>query len=118
MPRKSTKQVKGNKLDNLNQTHGKVENPVTLEQVWGDDGLNKYGTLDTEKYLEYVNSLNKSDLQKHAVKIGLVPIDDRTNLIARLKKEFVKHTAKYSARTLAPKKDISKKAKDILAEGR
>lgn len=118
MPRKVNKEAKANKLDNLNQTHGKVENPITLEQVWGDDGLSKYGTMDAEKYADYVSNLNKSDLQKHAVKIGLVPIDDRTTLIARLKKEFTKHTVKYSTKTLPQKKNISKEAKDILAEGR
>ena len=117
MPRKSNKQAKG-QLDNLNQTHGKVEKPLTLNQVWGDDGKSKYGTLDAEKYSGYLNDLNKSDLQAHAVKIGLVPIDDRNSLITRLKKEFNKHVSQYSARALPTKKDISKAAKDILAEGR
>lgn len=117
MPRKSNKQAKG-QLDNLNQTHGKVEKPLTLNQVWGDDGKSKYGTLDAEKYSEYLNDLNKSDLQAHAVKIGLVPIDDRNSLVTRLKKEFNKHASQYSARVLPTKKDISKAAKDILAEGR
>jgi len=111
MPRKS-------KLDNMKQTHGKIENPVTLEQLWGDDGSNKYGTLDADKYSSYINGLNKSDLQKHAVRVGLVPIDDRTTLIARLKKEFSKHVSTYSVKKLAPRKDISKAAKDILSEGR
>ena len=117
MPRKSNKQAKG-QLDNLNQTHGKVEKPLTLNQVWGDDGKSKYGTLDAEKYSEYLNDLNKSDLQAHAVKIGLVPIDDRNSLVTRLKKEFNKHASQYSARSLPTKKDISKAAKDILSEGR
>jgi oligoribonuclease NrnB/cAMP/cGMP phosphodiesterase (DHH superfamily) len=117
MPRKSNKQAKG-QLDNLNQTHGKIEKPLTLNQVWGDDGKSKYGTLDAEKYSDYLNDLNKSDLQAHAVKIGLVPIDDRNSLVTRLKKEFNKHVSQYSARTLPTKKDISKAAKDILSEGR
>jgi hypothetical protein len=34
---------KKSKLDNLHQTHGKVENrKVTLDQIWGDDGKRKY----------------------------------------------------------------------------
>jgi len=117
MPRKSNKQAKG-QLDNLNQTHGKVEKPLTLNQVWGDDGKSKYGTLDVEKYSDYLNDLNKSDLQAHAVKIGLVPIDDRNSLVTRLKKEFNKYASQYSARSLPTKKDISKAARDILSEGR
>ena len=56
------------------------------------------------------NDLNKSDLQAHAVKIGLVPIDDSNSLVTRLKKEFNKQVSQYSARTLPTKKDISKAA--------
>ena len=112
MPKKS-------KLDQLSQVHGKVEKPVTLDQIWGDTGLSKYGTLDPEKYEEYLNELNKSDLQAHAVKIGLVPIDDRRNLVTRLKKEFNKHIAQYKVTEHPSKKvKLSKQVKDILSEGR
>jgi len=90
---------KKSKLDNLNQTHGKLENkPITLDQIWGDDGKRKYGTLDADEYNKYLLELNKSDLQAHAVKIGLVPIDDRETLIKRLKSEFRKHVSMYAAR--------------------
>lgn len=112
MPKKS-------KLDNMHQTHGKVENPVTLNQVWGDSGVDKYGTLDIEQYDKYLNDLNKSDLQSHAVKIGLVPIDDRSTLISRLKREFNKHVSNYKVKKIENNKTkVSKKAKDILSEGR
>jgi hypothetical protein len=114
MPRKKLK------LDELSQTHGKVENrPITLDQIWGDDGKRKYGTLDPEKYSQYLADLNKSDLQAHAIKIGLVPIDNRETLVKRLKTEFKKHISLYTAR---PNIDnvgkLSKKSKDILSEGR
>lgn len=114
MPRKKLK------LDELSQTHGKVENrPITLDQIWGDDGKRKYGTLDPEKYSQYLADLNKSDLQAHAIKIGLVPIDNRETLMKRLKTEFKKHISLYTAR---PNIDnvgkLSKKSKDILSEGR
>jgi len=114
MPRKKLK------LDELSQTHGKVENrPITLDQIWGDDGKRKYGTLDSEKYSQYLADLNKSDLQAHAIKIGLVPIDNRETLVKRLKTEFKKHISLYTAR---PNIDnvgkLSKKSKDILSEGR
>ena len=36
--------AKKSKLDSLKQTHGKVEKPLTLNQVWGDDGSSRYGT--------------------------------------------------------------------------
>jgi len=112
MPRKS-------KLSQLNQTHGKIEKPVTLDQIWGDTGITKYGTLDPVEYDKYVNDLNKSDLQAHAVKIGLVPIDDRNTLISRLKREFNKHISAYKVKSFEKKEiKLSKKSKDILAEGR
>ena len=108
------------KLESLSQTHGKVEKAVTLDQVWGDTGKAKYGTLDLEKYNTYLDDLNKSDLQAHAVKIGLVPIDDRKTLVARLKKEFQKHVAQFKVKetTTSNKPIISKTVKDILSEGR
>lgn len=108
------------KLDDLSQTHGKVENrPITLDQIWGDDGKRKYGTLDPEKYSEFVADLNKSDLQAHAIKIGLVPIDDRETLVKRLKLEFKKHISLFKARPdVNNAAQLSKKSKDILSEGR
>jgi hypothetical protein len=90
-----------------------------LDQVWGDTGNGKYGTLNLEKYNTYLDELNKSDLQAHAVKIGLVPIDDRRTLVARLKKEFQKHVAQFQVKeNHTSNKPISKTAKDILSEGR
>jgi hypothetical protein len=114
MPRKKLK------LDDLNQTHGKVENkPITLDQIWGDDGKRKYGTLDINEYDKYLKDLNKSDLQQHAIKIGLVPIDDRETLVKRLKTEFKKYVSMYLPRpNLSNKDKLSKKSKDILSEGR
>ena len=116
MPRKT-------KLNQINQTHGKVEegssSPRTLDQIFGDNGSTKYGTLILEEYLVYLNDLNKSDLQSHANKMGLVPIDNREILISRLKKEFIKHVAGYNTPKVQDKnvKNI-KLAKDILSEGR
>ena len=107
------------KLESLSQTHGKVEKAVTLDQVWGDTGNAKYGTLDLGKYNTYLDDLNKSDLQAHAIKIGLVPIDDRRTLVARLKKEFQKHVAQFQVKeNHTSNKPISKSARDILSEGR
>jgi len=107
------------KLDSLNQTHGKIENPVTLDQIWGDDGKSKYGTLDVNEYEKNLKEMVKSDLQAHAVKIGLIPIDDRENLIKRLKQEFIKYASQFKARPkINNAKPLSKAARDILSEGR
>ena len=111
--------AKKSKLDNLSQTHGKVEKSITLDQVWGNDGKRKYGTLDPVEYDKYLKDLSKSDLQAHAVKVNLVPVDDRQTLIKRLKQEFVKHTSQFKTRPdFKNNKDVSKNALDILSEGR
>jgi hypothetical protein len=112
MPKKS-------KLDSLTQTHGQVESPRTLDQIWGDSGQSKYGTLVLAEYQKYLKELTKSDLQTHAVKVGLIPVDNRETLVKRLEKEFNKHVSLYQP---APKTKnnikLSKTARDILAEGR
>ena len=110
---------KKNKLDSLIQTHAQVESPRTLDQVWGDTGESKYKTLDLTEYQKYLKELTKSDLQAHAIKVGLIPIDNRETLVKRLEKEFNKHVSLYRP---APKTKndikLTKTTKDILAEGR
>ena len=62
MPKKATAKKKS--VKNLSQTHGKEEKfePVTLDQIWGDDGTSTYGTLNENAYTvqldddEYVRS--------------------------------------------------------------
>lgn len=109
------------KLNNMSQTHGKVEDYEfkSLDQILGDDGSSKYKTLDLEEYTEYLHELNKSDLQSHAIKVGLLPTDNRESLIKRLTKEFKKYVSAYKI----PKKEkdnikLTKNLKDILSEGR
>lgn len=110
---------KKSKLDTLNQVHGKVEKPITLDQIWGDDGKNKYGTLDINEYDIYLDSLGKSDMQAHAIKVGLVPVDDRSTLVKRLKQEFKKYASQFQPRPqINNGNKLSKEARDILAEGR
>lgn len=110
-----------NKLSELSQTHGKVENKeyVTLDQIWGDNGLSKYKTLDENEYTNYLNELNKTDLQAHASQVGLIPVDNRESLTKRLVKEFRKHVALYKApQSNKSKVKLNKQASDILSEGK
>jgi len=109
------------KLNNMTQTHGKVENfeYKSIDQIFGENGSSKYKTLNLEKYTEYLHELNKSDLQSHAIKVGLLPMDNRDTLIKRLTKEFIKYTSAYKI----PKQEkneikLTKNIKDILSEGR
>jgi hypothetical protein len=109
-------------LDNLSQTHGKVEKfrPTTLDQVWGDRGSWKYNTMDETEYRGIVEGMPKSDLVSHANRIGLIPIDDRTQLIKRLILEFRRHVTAYRSPLVesTKSKPISKEAEKILKEGR
>ena len=113
--------MKRKKITELSQTHGKLEQKEykTLEQVWGNDGYEKYKTLDESEYLDYLKNLNKSDLQTHASKIGLLPVESKELLIKKLIKEFKIYASKFKI----PKQDtkdikLSKEIKDILSEGK
>lgn len=111
-------------LKKMKQTDGKIQKPVptTLDQIWGDTGMSKYGTMDKDVYLNQLNEMNRSDLQLHAIKIGLIPNDDRNRLIKSLVAEFTKYVNAYKAPQEKDKSENSTiKNKDILkilAEGR
>jgi len=111
-------------VKNITQAHGKEENaqPTTLDQIWGDTGLWKYNTMDAEEYQSYLRELNKTDLQAHATKIGLIPIDNKEMLSKRLLREFKRHVSSYNVSNKTPNaekdRNVSAKVKNILAEGR
>tara|TARA_Y100000593_G_C4152892_1_gene257976 strand:- start:114 stop:497 length:384 start_codon:yes stop_codon:yes gene_type:complete len=108
-------------LDELNQAHGKQEGvePTSLDQIWGDSGVSKFKTLDQDEYQNQLDDMNKSDLQTHATKVGLVPIDDVNMLKKRLMKEFTKHVSSFrTPKTTKGSKNMSKKALKILGEGK
>lgn len=100
-------------LNDIHQAHGKDEsrNAVqSLDQLWGDDGLSRYKTLDVSEYTQQLAEMNKSDLQNHAAKLGLVPIDSRELLVKRLVAEFKKHVTKYEKVRKPEVKDNRKEA--------
>jgi hypothetical protein len=114
MPRKK-------KIEELSQTHGKLENTQykSLDQIWGDTGLSKYKTTNLQDYTDYINEMNKSDLQAHANKIGLVPIDNREMLTKRLISEFKKFISSFNVpKSIDNSVDLDKKSKDVLSEGK
>ena len=126
--KKSTARKKSS-LKDLNQSHGKVENekgfqPTTLDQVWGDTGIWKYDTMDANEYETKIRNMPKVDLQSHASKVGIIPVDNREVLATRLVREFKKHVTLYKQpqdKTLGKvhsKEDITEAAKKILNEGR
>ena len=106
----------------MSQTHAKVENfePTTLDQIWGDDGTSMYGTLDDNKYQERLDEMNMSDLQSHASRVGIIPIDNRSMLRERLIREFRKHASSYKKpiEIQDDSETVNKDAMKILSEGR
>jgi hypothetical protein len=111
------------KVSQLSQTHGKTEKfkPTTLDQIWGDTGMNKYKTLDEEEYKERLKDMAKVDLQTHAAEIGLIPIDNTTQLKKRLLAEFKKYVSSFKVPEVKSNNDknrLSKEAQKILNEGK
>ncbi len=128
MPRKkisksAVKASKKSKLDSLSQTHGKQDKyqPTTLDQVWGDTGMSKFGTMDEEDYEKRLGNMTRSDLFAHATEIGLVPVENLDNLKKRLLAEFQLHVSEYR-RPLSTddgtSQEIPDKIKKILSEGK
>lgn len=110
------------KVKEMTQTHAKEEKfqPSTLDQVWGDTGNTKYGTMDEEKYLNKLQEMNKSDLQAHANRVGMIPIADRGVLTKKLVSEFKKYVSGFRKpdTTINPPPAISKEAARVLSEGK
>ena len=111
------------KLEEMNQTHGKVDKPdefqpTSLEQIWGSDGSSKHGTLSQDEYEKTLAEMSKSELHLHATKVGLIPVDDRGILSKRCVREFVRHISQFTA-PIDNKDEIdpSEKVKRILQEG-
>ncbi len=111
------------KKEEMQQTHAKEEKfqPTTLDQIWGDTGLTKYGHLDVEKYEKSLNEMTKADIQAEAHRIGIIPIDNREMLHKRLITEFNKYCTAFvkpSTSKNQTKPDISEEGLKILREGR
>ena len=124
-PKKTSTASRPKKVEEMSQTHGKEEKPLytTLEQIWGDTGLSRYGTFDENEYAEELRSMTKSDIQAHANKLGLVPIDNRTELVKRLMKEFIYHKSRYSTipadiQVNNITSNLSPEVRKILSEGK
>lgn len=120
--KKIEKAAKAKKISKLSQAHGKKETfePTTLDQIWGDEGTTKYGTIDESVYQERLNDFSRVDLQAHAVTVGLIPIDNAGQLRKRLLVEFKKHVSQYKIPKIDSKanKPLPRSAMKILEEGK
>ncbi len=127
MPRKSNKTAKASKkpsIKTMQETHGKKEEskptPTSLDQIWGDDGVWKYDTLDIQEYREKVATMTWSDLRGHATQHGLVPRGERPELEKKLIFLFEQHVGSYKkgGGSSDSRQQVSDAARRILEEGR
>lgn len=124
--------IKKPSIKSLAVTHGKLEDEKpnrpskaskyrSLDQIFGDTGLSKYNTLEEDVYLKQLKEMNLTDLQAHASKIGLLPIDNFERLTKNLLNEFRIHASKYKTPTessVKSQKPINSSVMKILSEGR
>ena len=129
MPKKPSKTAKSSKkpsMKAMNETHGKKEEPenkpapTTLDQIWGDDGVWKYDTLDLSEYKQKVTTMTWTDLRTEASRNGLVPIGDRAELEKKLFYLFEQRvgTFKRGGGSSNSSQEMSDEARRILGEGR
>ena len=120
--RKTSKASAKKGLKNLSQIHGEEEKfqPTSLAQVWGEDGSSTYGTMNDAEYERQIDQMNMSDMQTHASRVGIIPIDNRSTLSDRLLREFRKHVANYRKpiHHPTPPEEIDAQTLKILSEGR
>jgi hypothetical protein len=120
--RKTSKASAKKGLKNLSQIHGEEEKfqPTSLAQVWGEDGSSTYGTMNDAEYERQIDQMNMSDMQTHASRVGIIPIDNRSTLRDRLLREFRKHVANYRKpiHHPTPPEEIDAQTLKILSEGR
>ena len=115
LPKKTKKMVQTHAME-----EGSKFEPTSLDQIWGDTGSAKYGTLEELKYISQIKAMNKSDLHSHAIKLGILPVENRELLTNRLLREFKKHTLSYQKpkQSGTRPQEISNEIKSILAQGR
>jgi hypothetical protein len=120
MPRK--KKTSKEVLNKNIEIDGKIASnkPTALEQIWGSDGLSKYGTMDLDIYTAKLNDMLPVDLQNHARDVGLRPDAEPHLLRERLVNEFLRHVASFKSGqvnvTSAPS-SVPKNINKILREG-
>lgn len=111
------------KLSQLKQTDGQLETetqPKTLAQFFGESIQGKYHTTNEGEYELFLKGMNKTDLQRHAIKCGLTPKDDRVRLMQSLVREFRRVIASYKPLPVfkSKGKPLSKEQINFLAGGR
>lgn len=74
----------------MNIVTGKKDSGPSLFEKIGFSHFYKFGAEDIDEYVKNLNKMNLSDLQAHAMKLGVMPKHDRNRIIRTLKQEFTK----------------------------
>ena len=94
--RVSTKKTsKSKKKMDENQTHGKSQEQQKRQSIYdlmNTKTVNPFGTSDASKFEENLSEMNMHDLQRLAIKVGVIPGINRTALKNKLKREFRRYT--------------------------
>jgi hypothetical protein len=97
-----SKTKKSVKLNATAQIDGKATEPGnneilgSLDQIMGES-VSIYKSRTVDDYVLELAEMNQTDIQAHAYKVGLVPIDDRKVLVERLTLEFRKWLSSIGA---------------------
>tara|TARA_Y100000004_G_scaffold43674_1_gene47877 strand:- start:6505 stop:6918 length:414 start_codon:yes stop_codon:yes gene_type:complete len=94
--RVSKKSTSSKKLENLNQTNGKVYDQDTdqirkLEEILEVKTTNPFGTSSAKVFEENLSSMNLSEMQEIAVRAGIFPSGSQAMLKNKLRKSFKNH---------------------------
>jgi len=106
-------------LDGKVQDHGS-QMPGTLDQIM-NESMATYSARSSEEYISQLAEMNQTDLQSHAYKVGLIPIEDRKVLVERLTQEFRAWASRQAPvntqNTTVNSSNISDEVRKILREG-
>lgn len=103
------------------EIHGAVSTPKSIYELAGMK-TNVFKHKTKEEYEAWLDSTPLTDLQNHAIDVGLVPVDNRDLMRERLLREYCRETGKALAIAAkqpdVPTKKSETKLKDLLKRGR
>lgn len=82
--------AKGKKinLSTLNQTHGALAAPLSIEELTGQ--VVGYSVSSLDEYRQLLSNMSDEEMHEHAVDVaGVVPVSVRSLLIDRLETKFI-----------------------------
>ena len=111
-------------IKEMNQLNGKLPEAtpcLTLDDVIGIRQTSRYAQKTVEEYKQYLDSMNSTDLQRHAQSLGIRPSHEvfhlKRGLIAEFERYFKQHLVRaYSVPTQHG--EVSSEVKEILNRGR